>query len=256
LLISERQKLNTATAAVARNRFPLAEISTPATRSFHLHRIFQLSYTPPGQDNLFLSSKPNPLFVIRIPVSRILIPAFLLFIIVTSPAVSAYGRSVEDLVGAFSIEKTIKIGSSSQDFIAAGDDDPLSPPQSLASGPLADDQAPSLAGFAIEPQLVSSNSSQPINLTLHAIDDQAVWAAEARFSGPTGEEAVALFPAQNLTSGSVKDGIYSARMLLPANATGDWYLQSMTLVDREGNRRILGQSDLLQLGLPTQISVI
>jgi hypothetical protein len=195
--------------------------------------------------------------VIRIPVSRILIPAFLLFIIATTPAVSAYGSSVEDLVGAFSIEKTIKIGSSSQDFSSSGESlDPLNPPQSMAAGPLADDQAPSLAGFAIEPQLVSSNSSQPINLTLHAIDDQAVWAAEARFSGPAGAESVALFPAQNLTSGSVKDGIYSAQMLLPANMTGDWHLQSVILVDREGNRRTLLRSDLLQLGLRTEITVI
>jgi hypothetical protein len=195
--------------------------------------------------------------VIRIPVSRILIPAFLLFIIATTHAVSAYGSSVEDLVGAFSIEKTIKIGSISQDFSSSGESlDPLNPPQSLASGPLADDQAPSLASFAFEPNLVSSNSSQPINLTLHAIDDQAVWAAEARFTGPAGVESVALFPAQNLTSGSAKDGIYSAQMFLPANATGNWHLQSVILVDREGNRRILAQSDLLRLGLPTQISVI
>jgi len=193
--------------------------------------------------------------VIRISVSRILILALLL-LLTTSSLASAYGRSVEDLVGAFSIEKTIKIGSSSQDFTTAGDVDPMSPPQSMAAGPLADDQAPSLAGFAFEPQKVSANSTPSINLTLHAIDDQAVWAAEARFSGPAGEEASALFPAQNLTSGSAKDGVYSARMLLPANDTGDWHLQSLILVDREGNRRTLGQSDLMQLGLPTKISIV
>ena len=189
-------------------------------------------------------------------VPRTLILALLLLLI-SGPVASAYGRSVEDLVGAFSIEKTVKIGSSSQDFTTAGESlDPLSPPQSMAYGPLADDQAPSLAGFAFEPQRVAANSSQPINLTLHAIDDQAVWAAEARFSGPAGEEAVALFPAQNLTSGSARDGVYSARMSLPANVTGDWYLQSLTLVDREGNRRTLGQGELVQLGLPTQITVV
>lgn len=196
-----------------------------------------------------------PPIVIRISIPRILILALLL-LLTTSSHASAYGRSVEDLVGAFSIEKTVKIGSSSQDFTTAGDVDPLSPPQSMASGPLADDQAPSLAGFAFEPQRVAANSSQPINFTLHAIDDQAVWAAEARFSGPAGEEAVVLFPAQNLTSGSARDGVYGARMQLPANGTGDWYLQSLILVDREGNRRTLGQSELRQLGLPTQITVV
>ena len=193
--------------------------------------------------------------VIRIPVSRILILALLL-LLTTSSLASAYGRSVEDLVGAFSIEKTIKIGSSSQDFTTAGDVDPLSPPQSQQAGPLADDQAPSLAGFSFEPQKVLANSTPSINLTLHAIDDQAVWAAEARFTGPPGEEATALFQAQNLTAGSAKDGVYSARMLLPANETGDWHLQSLIMVDREGNRRTLGQSELVQMGLPTQISVV
>ena len=193
--------------------------------------------------------------MIGISVPRILILALLL-LLTTSSLASAYGRSVEDLVGAFSIEKTIKIGSSSQDFTVAGDVDPLSPPQSQQAGPLADDQAPSLAGFSFEPQKVAANSTPSINLTLHAIDDQAVWAAEARFSGPAGEEATALFPAQNLTAGSAKDGVYSARMLLPANGTGDWNLQSLILVDREGNRRTLGQSELVQMGLPTQISVV
>ena len=193
--------------------------------------------------------------MIRIPVSRILILALLLLTATSGPA-SAYGRSVEDLVGAFSIEKTVKIGSSSQDFLVASDLDPLTPPQSMAYGPLEDDQAPSLAGFAFEPQRVPANSLQPINLTLHAIDDQAVWAAEARFSGPDGEEASALFPARNLTTGSAKDGVYGARMMLPANVTGDWYLQSLTLVDREGNRRTLGQSELVQLGMPMQITVV
>lgn len=192
----------------------------------------------------------------RIPVSRILIPALLLLIVATSPA-SAYGRSVEDLVGAFSIEKTIKIGSSSQDFSTSGESlDPLSPPRSMAAGPLADNQAPGLAGFSFEPRLVLANSSQPINLTLHAIDDQAVWAAEARFSGPAGEEALALFPAQNITSGSAKDGFYSAQMLLPTNDTGDWHLQSVIIVDREGNRRTLSQYDLLRMGLPTEITAV
>ena len=67
---------------------------------------------------------------------------------------------------------------------------------------------------------------------------------------------MALFPAQNLTSGSAKDGVYSSKMSLPANETGDWHLQSLTLVDREGNRRTLGQSELMQLGMPTQITVV
>jgi len=67
---------------------------------------------------------------------------------------------------------------------------------------------------------------------------------------------VALFPAQNITSGSARDGFYSAQMLLPANVTGDWYLQSVIIVDREGNRRTLSQYDLLRMGLPTEITAV
>ena len=188
--------------------------------------------------------------------SRILVLALLLLLVAASPA-SAYGKSVEDLVGSFSIEKTIKIGSGSECFSSAGATDPLIPPQSGAAGPLADDQPPNVAGFTFQPQQLFAASPQPINLTAHLIDDQGIWAAEAAFSGPQGEEAAALFSAQNRTSGTAKDGYYSAKMILPLNnETGEWHLQNLTLVDREDNRRVLLQKDLQGLGLPTVITVI
>ncbi|MDQ1262161.1 MAG: hypothetical protein QG575_1342 [Euryarchaeota archaeon] len=187
--------------------------------------------------------------------SRILILALLLLLAISSPA-SAYGKSVEDLVGSFSIEKTVKIGSSSECFSSEGAADPLAPPQSNAVGPLADDQPPGLAGFSLEPQEISATLPRTINLTAHLIDDQGVWAAKAEFSGPSGEEAAALFSSQNLTSGNAKDGYYEAQMYLPPiNETGEWHLQNLTLVDREGNRRVLAEEDLQGLGLPTVITV-
>ncbi len=185
--------------------------------------------------------------------SRILIPVLLLLLALAAPA-SAYGTSVEDLVGSFSIEKTVKIGSSSECFSSAGAADPLAPPQSTAVAPLADDQPPGLAGFALEPQQLFAASPLIINLTAHLIDDQGVFAAEAVFSGPRGEEAAALFSAQNLTTGTAKDGYYNATMILPpSNETGRWHLKNLTVVDREGNRRVLMQEDLQELGLPTMI---
>ncbi|MCK9565655.1 MAG: hypothetical protein M0Q43_06360 [Methanothrix sp.] len=188
--------------------------------------------------------------------SRIPILALLLLLAAASPA-SAYGKSVEDLVGSFSIEKTVNIGSSSECFSSAGAADPLTPPQSTVVGPLADDQPPSVAGFAFQPMQISAASSLIINLTAHLIDDQGVWAAEAAFSGPSGEEADALFSSQTLTFGTAKDGYYSTTMILPlTNETGEWHLQNLTLVDREGNRRVLVQEDLQGLGLPTVITVI
>jgi hypothetical protein len=188
--------------------------------------------------------------------SRILALAILLLLALAAPA-SAYGKSVEDLVGSFSIEKTIKIGSSSESFSSAGAADPLTPPQSGAVGPFADDQPPGLAGFAFQPQQLFAARPQPINLTVHLIDDQGVWAAEAIFSGPQGEDAAALFSVQNRTSGTAKDGYYNATMILPlGNETGEWHLQNLTLVDREGNRRVLLEEDLRGRGLSTVITVI
>ena len=188
--------------------------------------------------------------------SRILILALILSLALASPA-SAYGRSVEDLVGSFSIGKTIKIGSSSECFATGDALDPLTPPQSGAAGPLSDDQAPSLAGFGIQPQQLFQASMKPVNLTAHLIDDQAVWAAQAAFSGPSGREAIAIFTSESLTSGTAKDGLYSAEMTLPEdNETGDWQLQNFTLVDQQGNRKVLLGEDLKRLGLPTMINVI
>jgi hypothetical protein len=181
---------------------------------------------------------------------------FLLLLALASPA-CGYGKSVEDLVGSFSIEKTVKIGSSSECFSSESAADPLDPPQSTAAGPLADDQPPGLAGFTLEPQEKSAALFQTVNLTAHLIDDQGVWAAKAEFSGPSGEEAAALFTSQNLTSGDAKDGYYDAQMSLPhSNHTGIWHLQNLILVDREGNRRVLAEEDLQGRGMPTVITMI
>ena len=207
-----------------------------------------------GKD--FCLRLPTALEVNEVLHTRILALALLLLLALAAPA-SAYGKSVEDLVGSFSIEKTIKIGSSSESFSSAGAADPLTPPQSGAVGPFADDQPPNVAGFAFQPQQLFAARPQPINLTAHLIDDQGVWAAEAIFSGPQGEEAAALFSAQNRTSGTAKDGYYNATMILPpSNETGEWHLQNLTLVDREGNRRVLVEEDLRGLDLPTVITVI
>jgi hypothetical protein len=171
-------------------------------------------------------------------------------------SVTGYGRSVGDLIGAVSIEKPLQIGGSSQDFLSGSEADPLSPPRRLSSSLMADDQAPSLAGLVIEPPSIPANYSQPVNITLHAIDDQAFFGAEARFTGPGGMEAVALFPSASITAGSAKDGWYNASIILPANQTGEWRLESLTMVDREGNRRILLEKELEERGFDANIFVV
>lgn len=181
----------------------------------------------------------------------------LLLLFAAAPPACAYGRSVEDLVGSFSIGKTIKIGSSSECFSTADDTDPLTPPASGTAGPLSDDLAPGIAGLIIQPQQVDLASLPgQIKLTAHLIDDQAVWAAKAAFSGPGGEEAMAIFASQSRTSGTEKDGIYESSMILAGNETGEWHLQNLTLVDSAGNRKTLQEGDLSGTGLPTVIDVI
>lgn len=185
---------------------------------------------------------------------KILILALLLLLAGLHPA-CGYGKSVEDLVGVFSISKEIKIGSSSQCFSSEESSDPLAPPGNGPAGPLSDNQAPGIAGLFLEPRKISLASPQPVNLTAHLIDDQAIWAAEAAFSGPGGERVTALFSSQNRTSGTESDGFYASQISLPGNTSGQWSLQNLTLVDREGNRRVLSGTELVSLGLPTAITV-
>jgi hypothetical protein len=172
----------------------------------------------------------------------------------------AYGSSTEDLVGIFSMEKTIKLGSSSDCFGAAGGEkDPLSPMVSRSASSMADDQPPSLAGFSIEPKEIPATKHYAINFTEHVIDDESgFFASAARFSSPTGsKKAQVLFTSANLSSGNSRDGIYTASLHLPDGIEkGLWQLENLTLVDKEGNRRIMQREDVLGLGLLTEFRIV
>lgn len=167
----------------------------------------------------------------------------------------AYGSSTEDLVGAFSIEKTIKLGSSSSCFESPSpmDLDPLGQPAiSPAINPMADNQAPSIAGFSIDPGVLD-RSSRSINFTLHALDDQSgLSGSTAYFKSPSGDLAKVLFLPSNRTSGTLKDGIYATRLILPVDAEGGaWQLENLTLIDGAGNPRVLQRDDMMRLGQPS-----
>lgn len=181
----------------------------------------------------------------------------ILIFLAISCSARAYGSSVEDLVGVFSMEKTIRLGSSSQCFSSAEGSDPLRPPSSSLTGPvtsaLADSQAPSLAGFGFETKAVAPNET--FNFTAHLIDDQSgLFASAAYFASPSGrQEAEVLFGQQNLVSGDPRDGTYRSSLLLPENSEpGAWRLENLTLVDRYGNRRVLQSREILALGFPTE----
>ncbi len=168
----------------------------------------------------------------------------------------AYGSSVEDLVGAFSIEKTIKLGSSSSCFGSPCqvNSDPLG--QSFIN-PMADNQAPSIAGFDLEPGVLSRNS-RGINFTLHALDDQSgIGDSTAYFRSPSGALAKVLFMPQNRTAGTLKDGVYASRLILPTDAeSGAWRLENLTITDGAGNPRVLQREDMMRLGQPSEFLVV
>jgi len=169
----------------------------------------------------------------------------------------AYGSSVEDLVGAFSIEKNIRLGSSGSCFGGEGPcqmhSDPLDP---SFIRPMDDDQAPSLAGFELEPAVLKPNS-RAINFTLHAIDDQSgLGGSTAFFMSPAGALTKVLFLPSGRTSGTLKDGVYASRLILPEDAEkGVWMLENLTLKDVEGNARVLQREDMVKLGQPSQFLV-
>jgi hypothetical protein len=173
--------------------------------------------------------------------------------------VAAYGRSVDDLVGVFSIQKTIKLGSSGECFGGAKDtSDPLNPQ-------IVDDQPPDLAAFNLEPKVVKASSSQIINLTAHIIDDQSGLASGSKqnlstawFVSPSGKQAAtATIDPRNLSAGSRLDGFYYGKIALPKNSEiGTWCLDNLTLVDEQGNRRVFSQEHMLQLEFPAEFFVI
>jgi hypothetical protein len=184
----------------------------------------------------------------------------ILIFLAASGGAKAYGSSVEDLVGVFSMEKTIRLGSSSQCFSSPESSDPLTPPSASLKSPmtsaLSDSQAPSLAGFGFEPKAIAPNET--INFTTHLIDDESgLYASAAYFASPSeGQETEVLFGQLSLISGSPRDGIYRNSLPLPENAEpGTWRLENITLVDMEGNRRVLKSREILALGLPTEFRV-
>jgi hypothetical protein len=169
----------------------------------------------------------------------------------------AYGSSVEDLVGAFSIEKNIRLGSSGSCFGGEGPcemhSDTLDP---SFIRPMDDDQAPSLAGFELEPAVLKPDS-RAINFTLHAIDDQSgLDGMAAYFISPAGTLTKVLFLPSSRTAGTLKDGVYVSRLTLPGDAEkGAWMLHNLTLRDVEGNSRVLQREDMVRLGQPSQFLV-
>jgi len=191
----------------------------------------------------------------------LLVASILAIYFASSFSVAASGRSVEDLVGVFSIQKTIKLGSNSECFSGSQSSaDSLG----LQNNGLADNQPPGLAGLNIEPKAINASSSRSINLTAHIIDDQSGLAkgggsnvSTAWFVSPSGRQVIgAAFAPGNITSENRLDGFYKGLIVLPKNSEiGTWRLDNLTLVDEHGNRRVIERDQMLQFGFPAEFLV-
>ena len=191
----------------------------------------------------------------------LLVASILAIYFASSFSVATSGRSVEDLVGVFSIQKTIKLGSNSECFSGSQSSaDSLS----LQNNGLADNQPPGLAGLSIEPEAINASSPRSINLTAHIIDDHSGLADGSRsnlstawFVSPSGKRVIgAAFSPGNITLGNKMDGFYKGLIVLPMNSEiGTWGIDNFTLVDEQGNRRVMGRDQMLRLGFPTEFLV-
>ena len=179
---------------------------------------------------------------------------------------AADGRSVDDLVGVFSVEKTIKLGSSSLCFNSQGNSNPKDPLSYLALS--SDSQPPNLMGFDLEPTVIDTRtSSQNITLTARVVDDWSGLRAEygdssdkvskVIFVSPTGSQtAVTKILPSDLTAGDELDGFYRASISLPLGSEkGAWMLESIDLVDRGGNVRTFTRDELITRGFPVEFLV-
>jgi hypothetical protein len=113
--------------------------------------------------------------------------------------------------------------------------------------------------LSIEPKAINASSSRSINLTAHIIDDQSGLAegsganlSTAWFVSPSGRKVIgATLAPGNLNSGNKLDGFYKCLVVLPKNSEiGTWLLDNLTLVDEQGNRRVVGRDQMLKLGFP------
>jgi hypothetical protein len=97
-----------------------------------------------------------------------------------------------------------------------------------------------------------------LNITAHIIDDQSgMKGAQVWLRSPTSKQfaAVQLTPMSRIY-GTSRDGVYVADLVLPIdNEKGVWHINNITLMDIEGNQRVLHVADLNHIGLISSCSI-
>ncbi|NYT01440.1 MAG: hypothetical protein GKC10_01610 [Methanosarcinales archaeon] len=185
---------------------------------------------------------------------------------------AAYGQSVENMIGVFSIEKKVILGDNPADEAARN---AATDPLSLASGAgQAARMGPRLLDFEFLPWSVNSTAGpQQVNFTLMTdepllsptaldlADDELEYAelanaqqgevSRARFVSPSGGKSAEMlfFPRGNGT-------IYSGNLTLPQDSeAGVWMLHSLTLVGASGYRVQMDADEVQATGCPAAFRV-
>jgi hypothetical protein len=126
---------------------------------------------------------------------------------------------------------------------------------------------PDIVSASISPSTVdTSNSNQPITITLHLQDDLAgigtpgqvgYSMSQISFVSPSGTQyAGTYFTADQRAAGDAYDGVYTNTLWLPRfSEPGTWSLNSLMVVDAAGNERQIGLAEALDSGLPAEFTV-
>jgi hypothetical protein len=186
---------------------------------------------------------------------------FLAMIFGSTINAAAYGKSTEDLVGVFSIQKTIKIGSSNDCF---GGKDDASEPSRLLDSAYAGEQSQGLVAFSLEPKTENASSQRPINLTARIIDRQrgppdqnGSASLSAWFLSPTRQQiARTTLHLQNTTAGGKPYDVFSGYIMMPPDSElGIWHLKNLTLVNSQGSRKLYENDQMLHPGFPAEFTL-
>jgi len=134
---------------------------------------------------------------------------------------------------------------------------------------VSDTTPPSIVSFDFEPKVVdTTKSDQTITITTQIKDDLSGLFLSGLFSGsngptmvwftsPSGDQsASANFGEYNLVSGNMLNGTYVYNMTLPKHSeSGKWHLSFFLLYDTVRNSLRVNETQMKNLGFPTEIEV-
>ena len=124
-----------------------------------------------------------------------------------------------------------------------------------------DTEPPNIVDMDFDPKSIdTSASNQDIIFTTHLTDDlSGIYYMQTWFLSPSGEQSAGFnfWSASDLVSGNKLDGVYVSKVRLPQySEKGIWKLNHVHVGDEVHNIRWLSQSEIAELGFPTEFEVV